>query len=189
MRSRLLAAGAFVLAAGVASPSYVIAQSLAAVAEQAATRNGAATKTYTNEDLEGATTSRGDASAVPQRSALAEAVTPAIEESVKPIPQPAADKAPGDGAGNVVIKLEKNSSAENEPYWRRVTKSVKDRIAKAEAELNTIAGLLETAGGSDREKLTSLRERRQDDLEFLNAEYDGHMKRAQALGVPKEWLR
>jgi hypothetical protein len=189
MKSRLLAAGAFVLAACVASPSAVIAQSLAAIAEKAATRNSAAVKTYTNEDLDSATASRGDAPAVPQHSGLADAGIPAVEESAKPNPRPAAEKVPGNGEGNVVVALDKNSSAENEPYWRRVTKSVKDRIAKAEGELTAIAGLVESAGGSDREKLTALQSKRQRDLEFLNAEYAGHVKRAKALGVPADWLR
>ena len=188
MITRLIGAGALVLAACVAAPADAVAQSLAALAEQAASHNGAAVKTYTNADLEDAGTPR-DASAVPQPSALPEAGAPAVEEPATRRPIVTVEKPSGESPGNLVIKLEKNSSAENEPFWRRVTKSVKDRIATAEAELAMIAGLLETAGDNDREKLTSLQTKRQRDLEFLNAEYAGHVKRAQALGVPPEWLR
>lgn len=186
--SKLPGAGAFVLAACMAAPAVAMAQSLAAVAEQAASRDGAAVKTYTNADLEDAGTPR-DASAVPQAAPSPEAAAAAVEEPATPRPIDGVEKPSGESPGNVVIELEKNSSAENEPFWRRVTKSVKDRIATAEAELEMIAGLLETAGDNDREKLMNLQIKRQRDLESLNAEYAGHVKRAQALGVPPEWLR
>lgn len=187
--SRLFRACAFALAACTVSGSEAFAQSLAVIAEKSAARSGTAAKTYTNADLEDAGIPDRGAAAVPQASALPETGTPAVEEPATKRPTDAVDTSSGEGPGNVVVKLEKNSSAENEPYWRRVTKSVKDRIAKTEADLAMIAGLLETAGDADREKLTSLQAKRQRDLEFLNAEYAGHIKRAQALGVPAEWLR
>src|SRR5688572_9298021 len=166
---RLFTACAFVLAIFLAA-SPATAQSLAAIAEKAPKHNGAAVKTYTNADLDAVPT-------LPAKApALAESEAAPAEEPATPLPRQTIEEIPGEGQVNVVTKVEKNSSAENEPFWRRVTKSVKDRIATAEAELAMIAGRLDSAGPGDREKLTALQSKRQKDLEFLNAEYAGHVK-------------
>jgi hypothetical protein len=175
-----------VLATCVAASSSVLAQSLAALAARSTSDDRAAVKTYTNADLDTVTSSP----AAPSPGGLAaDAEAPAAAQAAPPTARTILEEGAGEGHVNSVTKVEKNSSAENEPFWRRVTKSVKDRIATAEAQLAMIAKRLETAGDNDREKLTSLQTKGQRDLESLNAEYAGHVKRAQALGVPPEWLR
>lgn len=187
--ARLLGAGMFVLAASSAIPTIAAAQSLAALAEQSGSRP-AAQKTYTNADLDVVSAPEASPS-TPSAPPPADApVAPAAEEKSAPrSPLVIEEYAGGGGRVNVIAKVEKNQSAENEPYWRGVVKTVKNRIAKAEADLASIARSLETADDRERGRLMELQARTQRDLESLNAQYEGHVKRAQVLGVPQEWLR
>ena len=173
------------IALAVGTPAAVSAQSLAAIAESGGTTESA-TRTYTNDDL----LADGGAS---KPSAPAPAPAP-VETPAVDIPPAAAKRViveenVGAGSVNLIIKPEKSASAENEPFWRKVTKSVKDRLTTAENELATISARLETADPRERERLMTLRSKAQRDIELINAEFAGHQKRAKALGVPAEWLR
>lgn len=171
-----------------AVPIGAFAQSLAAVAEQSSNRAASTTRTYTNADL------------VPVSDAAVPA-TPAVPETAIPEPAGAAKPAPsavpkgvveeyaGAGRVNVVSRVEKSNSSENEPFWRKVTKSVKDRLATAEGQLALVTNRLQTAEGRDRDSLVALESKIRRDMEFITAEFEGHKKRAKALGVPDDWLR
>jgi hypothetical protein len=181
----------------LASPSMARAQSLAAIAAQSEARTGAAAKTYTNADVEGGPVVPAAATAAPVDSAAAKPVEKPASKPLggfapeKPGPTPGTmEEYAGEGRTNLVAKAGKSASSENEPYWRETIRSVKDRIATAEAELRLIDTRLQAAPNeTERERLVEARTKIDRNLGFLNAEYGGHVKRAQLLGVPPEWLR
>jgi hypothetical protein len=179
-----------------ASPSVARSQSLAAIAAQSEARTGAAAKTYTNADVEGGPVAPAAATAAPVDTAAAKPVDKPTSKPLggfapeKPGPTPGTmEEYAGEGRTNLVAKPGKSASSENEPYWRQTIKSVKDRIATAEAELRLLDSRLQAANDAERERLVEARARAERNLGFLNAEYGGHVKRAQLLGVPPEWVR
>ena len=176
------------VAGAVAGPAPAGAQSLAAVAGQT---RAASERTYTNADLVNGEKPATAAATPPSPAEPAES-TPAKPPAKGPVYEE--DKA--GGYVNVKVEAETNQAAQDEAYWRRVTKTTRDRIAQAEADMAKMdAQLAAGANGErqltarDRENLTALRARRQRDAEQLRLALEAHLNRAKALGVPAEFLR
>ena len=175
-------------AALLATATAVPAQSLAAVAQISAPR-AAGSKTYTNADLQGSAQAVSATAPAAVDASDPEPDAPAVVQPTPPPGRVVFEEDMGEGRINMIVKPEKSASSQNEPFWRKTIKGVKDRIAKSEADLVALDGRLGSASDAEREGLLQLRLKREHDLELLNLEYKGHLKRATALGVPEAWLR
>jgi hypothetical protein len=142
MRTWLPAAAAALLAAAVATPSLVRAQSLAEIAEKEKERRKAAkkpAKTYTEADLK-----RGGISTFNAQVGEAPAAAPAPEGDASPAPEAGASPAPAQPGqpGAAGAGASASQRAEQERRWRERLKQAEDRVAAITTQIQRLEAAL-----------------------------------------------